>query len=88
MASDEGIRALTFWDEVIDTHPLTASGQTLLPKVLTQLVARPESSCVLVLHHSNVVGIVTRQDLVNVIAQRSRWTKLRLATIMTHPVIT
>ena len=88
MASDEGIRTLTFWDEVVDTHPLTASGQTLLPKVLTQLVARPESSCILVLHRSNIVGIVTRQDLVNVIAQRSRWTKLRLATIMTHPVIT
>lgn len=88
MAFDNGARELTFWDEVIDTHPLTASSQALLPRVLTKLAARPESSCVVVLRSGRVVGVVTRQDLLKAIAQKPSWTKLRLAKVMSHPVIT
>lgn len=88
MEFDDGAHKLTFWDEVVDPHPLTISSQALLPKVLAKLVAQPESSCILAMHHGQVVGIATRQDLMKAIVQRSVWTKLRLAKVMSRPVIT
>ncbi|MEO0351494.1 MAG: ATP-binding protein [Cyanobacteria bacterium P01_A01_bin.15] len=88
MASEDRADKQTFWDEVVDTHPLTASDQTLLPKVLAQLVVHPGASCVLALRRDQVVGIATRQDIVKAVAQKTKWTKLRLAKIMTCPVVT
>ncbi|ESA32504.1 multi-sensor signal transduction histidine kinase [Leptolyngbya sp. Heron Island J] len=88
MASDDRTSKLTFWDEVVDPHPLTISSQTLLPKVLAKLVAQPESSCILAMHRGRVSGIATRQDLMQAIVQRSTWTKLRLSKVMSRPVIT
>ncbi len=89
MASDDGAQKLTFWDEVVDSHPLTISSQTLLlPKVLAKLVAQSKSSCILAMHHDQVVGIATRQDLMKAIMQRSAWTKLQLSKVMSRPVIT
>lgn len=88
MAFDDGARELNFWDEVIDTNPIAVSSQTLLSRVLVKFAARPEASCILALRHGKVAGIATRQDLLNVVAQKANWTKLRLAKVMTHPVIT
>ncbi|MBE9067317.1 GAF domain-containing protein [Leptolyngbya cf. ectocarpi LEGE 11479] len=87
MAFDDGAREPTFWDKVIDSQPLTISSQTLLSRVLSKFAAYPQSSCVLALRRGQVVGIVTRQDLLKVVAQRSNWPKLRLSKVMTRPVI-
>ncbi|MGD1859522.1 MAG: ATP-binding protein [Leptolyngbyaceae cyanobacterium] len=77
-----------FWNTVMEFHPLTASGQTTLPKVLDRMTAHPGAACVLALHCREVVGIATRRDLLQAIAQNSEWFHLQLAQVMTRPVIT
>lgn len=88
MVFDSGARQLFSWEEVIDATPLTASSQTLLPRALAKFVAQSNSGCMIALRHGKVAGIVTRQDLLKIIAQKTDWAKLRLAKVMTHPVIT
>lgn len=79
---------VSFWNEVLDTHPLTASGQTRLAKAITLLNAHPLRGCLLALHRKRVVGIATRQDLMVALAENPDWQTLRLSTVMTRPVIT
>ena len=87
MTSDDGACEFAFWQEVVNNQPVTTSCQTLLPDVLGILVA-DSSGCVLAVRAGRVIGIVTRQDLLNVIAHKSNWEMLCLAQVMTHPVIT
>lgn len=77
-----------FWDAVMESHPLTASGQTKLPKILGSMATRPEATCVIALHRRKVVGIATHHDLMRAIAQNSEWSQMRLTQVMTRPVIT
>lgn len=88
MISDRGPRELFRWEEVIDSNPLAASSQTLLPRVLAKFAAQPEAGCIMALRRGQVVGLATRQDLLKVIAQRTDWAKLRLSKAMTRPVAT
>ncbi len=83
-----GVRELSPWKEVINVQPLTASSQTLLPRALAKFTAHPEIGCIVVLRRGQVVGIVTRHDVLKIIAQRTDWAKLRLSKVMTRPVIT
>jgi PAS domain S-box-containing protein len=68
-------------------QPLTASGQMLLPKVLAKLAAH-QAGCILVVQRRKVVGIATRSDLMCAVAQSSDWAQMRLAQIVSRPVIT
>ncbi|MEM8614689.1 MAG: ATP-binding protein [Cyanobacteria bacterium P01_H01_bin.105] len=86
MASDRGACEFTFWKEVINDHPVTTSAQTLLPNVLNKLVTHA-STCVLGVRAGKLLGIATRQDLLNVIAREPEWRTLRLAKVMTRSVI-
>lgn len=79
---------LAFWSAVVDTHPLAASSQIKLPKVLAQLASQPEASCILAMYRAKVVGIATRQDLIRAIAQNSDWPRIKLSQIVSRPVIT
>ncbi len=73
---------------VMQTHPVTASGQTALPKVLALMAAAPEAGCVLALHCRQVVGIATHKDLVQALTQSPEWQTVRLSEVMTQPVVT
>ena len=88
MVFDGGAREFSFWEEIVDANPLTASSQTLLSRALAKFAAQPDSGCIIVLRRGKVAGIVTRQDLLKIIAQRADWAKLRLVKVMTRPVIT
>ncbi|MEM1253667.1 MAG: ATP-binding protein [Cyanobacteria bacterium P01_H01_bin.21] len=88
MVFDSGARQLFSWEEIIDEKPLTASSQTLLPHALAKFVAQSGSSCMIALRYGKVAGIVTRQDLLSAVTHKANWARLRLAKVMTHPVIT
>lgn len=88
MVFDDRAKKQFLWEEVIDTHPLTASSQMLMSKALAKLTAQPEAGCIVVLRNGNVVGLVTQHDVLKVIAQQAKWAKLRLAKIMVRPVRT
>jgi PAS domain S-box-containing protein len=45
------------------------------------------SSCVLVAEHSQLIGIVTAQDVVRVVAAQPNLSQVKVAEVMTHPVI-
>ncbi|MEL7354829.1 MAG: ATP-binding protein [Cyanobacteria bacterium J06560_5] len=87
-SSVESSLQASFWHEVIDTHPLTASGQTRLGKAIALLTAHPTAGCLIALHRKKVVGIATRQDLMAAMAQNPNWPKIRLSTVMSRPVVT
>ncbi|MEO0456565.1 MAG: GAF domain-containing protein, partial [Cyanobacteria bacterium P01_A01_bin.114] len=59
-----------------------------MPKVLAQIASHPETGCILALHRRRVVGIATRQDVIQALAQATDWSRLRLTQIATRPVIT
>ncbi|MEO1294264.1 MAG: ATP-binding protein [Cyanobacteria bacterium J06636_16] len=86
--SEPAVCESPFWNAIIESHPLTASGQTMLPKILDRMATHPGAACVLALHRRKLVGIATRQDLMRAIAQNSEWFHLRLAQVMTRSVIT
>ena len=77
-----------FWNAVMESNPLTASSQTMLSKILDRMAAHPEAGCVIAVHRRKVVGIATRQDLIQAITQDSKWPRVRLSQVMTRPVIT
>ncbi|MGD1940783.1 MAG: ATP-binding protein [Leptolyngbyaceae cyanobacterium] len=72
----------------MDSQSLTASRQTSLPKILDRLSTHSGVACVLVLYRRQVVGIVTRQDILRAIAQNAQWASMRLSHVMTRPVVT
>ena len=78
----------TLWNAVVDEHPLTASSQTKLSTVLTRMATQPQASCVLALHRRKVIGIATRLDLIQAIAQTPDWTQTRLSAWVNRPVKT
>ena len=88
MVFDSGARQFFSWEEVIDKNPLTASSQTLLSRALAKLVTQSNSGCVIAMRHGKVAGIVTRHDLLKAINHRTDWPRLRLAKVMSRPVIT
>ncbi|MBE9059804.1 ATP-binding protein [cf. Phormidesmis sp. LEGE 11477] len=77
-----------YWQGVMDVNPLTASSQTRLAKVLDCLNSHPAAGCILAVYRRKVVGIATRQDLMSALAQNPDWASMRLAEIVTRPVIT
>ncbi|EDX87334.1 PAS fold family [Synechococcus sp. PCC 7335] len=77
-----------YWQGMIDVNPLTASSQTQLAKVLARLNSHPAAGCILAVYRRKVVGIATRQDLMSALAQNPKWASMRLAQIVTRPVIT
>lgn len=76
------------WRELVHPKPLTSTGQTKVPKALALMAANPAAGCIVVLHRRRVVGIVTRQDLIRLLAQKTDWSHQRLADVMAAPVIT
>ena len=89
MPFDHGAFKSSFWSTIVDTQPLTASSRITLPKLLARMVSPPtQAHCIIALHRRKVVGIATRQDLIQAIAQNSEWQKMRLAEIVSRPVIT
>ena len=88
MSSELEVREFPFWSAVVEPYPLTASSQIMLPKALARMASHPEQSCVLALHRRKVVGIATRQNIIQAIAQNAAWSQMRLAQVMTHPVFT
>ncbi|MFG6101476.1 ATP-binding protein [Leptothoe sp. EHU-05/26/07-4] len=88
MVLDVSVSEFSSWKEVMDAQPLTASSQTSLPRALTKFTTHPEVGCIIVLRRAQVVGIVTRQDVLKLIAKRTDWARLRLSKVMTRPVIT
>ena len=88
MVLDVSVCEYSPWTEVINAEPLTASSQTLLSRVLAKFSTHPEGGCVIVLRRGQVVGIVTRQDVLQLIARRTDWANVRLSKVMTRPVIT
>lgn len=88
MVLDVSVSEFSYWKEIVDAHPLTASSQTLIPRALAKFTTHPEVGCIVVLRRTQVVGIVTRQDVLKFIVQRTDWAKLRLSKVMTRNVIT
>ncbi|MEL6259483.1 MAG: ATP-binding protein [Cyanobacteria bacterium J06626_6] len=88
MSFQAEISDLSLWKAMVDTHPLTASGQTRLGKVLTLMASHPKASCVLGLFRRKVVGIVTRSDLLRAVATHHNWAQIRLSKVYSRPVIT
>lgn len=88
MVLDVSVSEFSSWKEVMDAQPLTASSKTLLQRALAKFTTHPEGGCIVVLRRAQVVGIVTRQDVLKLIVQRADWAKLRLSKVMTQPVIT
>lgn len=88
MLSDSWVYEHSFWDAIVEPQPLTASSQTTLLKVLARMASHPEASCVLALHRRKLVGIATRQDLLQTLSQNPQWPRMRLAQVVTRPVIT
>ncbi|MEL6901215.1 MAG: ATP-binding protein [Cyanobacteria bacterium J06606_4] len=82
------ISDLSLWKAMVDTQPLTASGQTRLGKVLALTASHPEASCVLGLFRRRVVGIATRSDLLRALATHQDWNQVRFSQVYTRPVIT
>lgn len=80
---DSAVCQLPFWDEVMDFQPLIASQQTPRPKILNRLSASFGATGVLVLPRRQMVGIVTRQDLLRAIAHHAEWANLLLSDVMT-----
>ncbi|NER80800.1 MAG: GAF domain-containing protein, partial [Leptolyngbya sp. SIO1D8] len=52
------------------------------------MASHPESGCILALYRRKVVGIATRQDLMQAIAQNPEWSHMRLSQVVNRPVIT
>ncbi|MDA0265453.1 MAG: ATP-binding protein [Cyanobacteria bacterium] len=52
------------------------------------MTSEPEHGCVLALHRRKVVGIATRQDLLQAMVQHRDGPQLRLSQVVTRPVIT
>ncbi len=73
---------------IIETHPVTVSSQTTLPKVLAQMAATPEASCIVALHRRQVVGIATHKDLIRALTQHPDWHDMTLSQVMSCPVVT
>ena len=88
MSSELEACEFPFWSAAVEPHPLTASSKTTLPKVLARMASHPEQRCILALHRLQIVGIATRQDVIQAIAQHSDWPRMRLDQVMTSPVVT
>ncbi|MEO1123754.1 MAG: ATP-binding protein [Cyanobacteria bacterium J06639_16] len=88
MSLNQGACELSFWSAIVDPNPLTASSQTGLPKVLARMASHPEKNCFLALHRRKVIGIATRRNLIQAMAQTPKWSHMRLAEVVTRPVIT
>lgn len=88
MSSNLGVCNSFFWHKILEPQPLAFSSQTKLSKVLGQMTSEPANGCVLALHRRKVVGIATRQDLLQAIVQHHDESQLRLSQVVTRPVIT
>lgn len=55
----------------------------------SQLFTEAQSSCVLVVENNQLVGILTEQDLVRLVATKEQlFTKIAIAEVISHPVVT
>ncbi|MEM9904865.1 MAG: ATP-binding protein [Cyanobacteria bacterium P01_D01_bin.44] len=88
MPSDHHVCESFCWSKIVAPPPLTASTQTTLPKVISQMAAHPEADCIVALHRRKVVGIATRRDLLRAIAQGGDWANRRLSQVVTRSVVT
>ncbi|MDW8202564.1 MAG: PAS domain S-box protein, partial [Cyanobacteriota bacterium SKYGB_h_bin112] len=76
--------------------PLVVSPQTSVMETIVHLSKlhhddphlNARSSCVIVVDHDQVIGLVTRRDLVRLIAQQQPLEHLWVHQVMRHPVIT
>ncbi|PZO12925.1 MAG: diguanylate cyclase [Leptolyngbya foveolarum] len=78
----------SLWQAIADTEPLAFAGQTRLATAIAQLSKRPTAGCVLSVYRQKVVGIATRQDLMDALAQNPDWANMRLAEVVSRPVMT
>jgi PAS domain S-box-containing protein len=83
-------------ESVINFSPIVVLPETLLVDAIAlmgQAHPCPEkqpqghSGCVLVVEHSQLIGIVTAHDVVRVVAAQPKLSKVKVAEVMTHPVI-
>lgn len=73
----------------METRPLRASSRLTVPQVLAQIAMQSgEASCILVLHHRKLMGVVTHQSLIQAIAQCPHWQEMQLAQIVKSPAAT
>ncbi|MGB3295583.1 MAG: ATP-binding protein [Phormidesmis sp.] len=84
----EAANELSVGSSVLETHPVTASGRTVLPEVLARMAAAPKANCVVAVHRRKVVGIATHQDLIQALTQNSDWHDMKLSQVITQPAVT
>ena len=86
MSSEHEAHEHALWDAVIEREPLTAASHSTLASVVTRLVARPDCGCVLAVCRRKVVGLATRQELLQAVAQAPDWSGLRLSAVVKRQV--
>src|SRR6478672_1118573 len=70
------------------TDVVTLTPLDTVTETSNSLVRESQSSCVLVMERSQLIGIFTEKDVVRLVAASTKLTKIKIAQVMTQPVIT
>jgi PAS domain S-box-containing protein len=73
--------------QVIDRAPLTVPLQTPLQDAIA-LMNQDSKGCVLGVEGTQLIGILTAQDIIRLVADGKNWYGLKISNVMTQPVVT